>query len=312
MNQSNITPDMPVKDLASWYEAYCRQRGLRESSVKLYMKICPSFVRGLSDAGAAAVSDIKAPHIIKASLSFKSGYYLSAIHTFLNALAENSLTDRNYAYILPYFKRPQPVPSVYSSEEILRIEAAVKTSGSCRKRNYAMLLLATRLGIRAGDISRMNFNNLDFKSGTINLTQQKTAVPLCLPMLPGIKAALVDYIDNERAASDCPYVFLCIKPPYKNISVQSIWKFTARAIKASGIETAGRKTGAHAFRSSLASSMINDNIPYEAVRKVLGHNEQNAIKSYARLDTEQLRIYALDVPPAVGAFADFLSGRFGL
>lgn len=312
MNQSNTTPDMPVTELASWYEAYCRRKGLRESSVKLYMKICPSFVRGLSDAGAVTVSDIKASHIIKASLSLKSGYYLSSIHTFLNALAENSLTNRNYAYILPYFKRPQPVPSVYSPEEILRIEAAVRHSDSCGRRNYAMLLLATRLGIRAGDISRMTFDNLDFESEVIHLKQQKTAMPLCLPMLSEIKAALLDYIDNERPALDCPYVFLCIKPPYMNISVQAIWKFTTRAIKAAGIDISGRKTGAHAFRSSLASSMINGNIPYEAVRKILGHNEQNAIKSYARLDTGQLRIYALDVPPATGAFAGFLCGRFGL
>lgn len=63
------------------------------------------------------------------------------------------------------------------------------------------------------------------------------------------------------------------------------------------------------FRSSLASSMVNDNIPYDVVRKTLGHIDTNAIKSYARLDIEQLRAYELAVPKATDGFADFLAGK---
>lgn len=308
MSQISIMTDISVNELSSWYEEYCRCRGLKESSVKLYMKICPSFVQGLSAAGAVTVSDIGAKHIIKAALSLKSKYYLSVIHTFLNAMAAEGLTKRNYSYILPRFKRPQPIPTVYSTEEIQRVEAAINKSNPSGKRNYAMLLLSTRLGIRAGDISRLSFDNIDFASETICLTQQKTETPLELPMLPEIKAALLDYIINERPDSDCPYVFLRLPLPYSNISVQAIWKFTSRALKAAGINTSGKKRGSHAFRSSLASSMVNDNIPYEAVRMVLGHNEPNAIKSYARLDTERLKLYALEVPIASGDFAKFLTG----
>ena len=62
----------------------------------------------------------------------------------------------------------------------------------------------------------------------------------------------------------------------------------------------------------LPTAMINDNIPYEAVRKILGHTDQNAIRSYARLDMEQLRGYALPVMEATGIFAEFLEGRWSL
>src|SRR5699024_12830730 len=64
---------------------------------------------------------------------------------------------------------------------------------------------------------------------------------------------------------------------------------TRRSSDLAGIDPDGRKQGPHAFRSSLASSMVNDNIPYEVVRKTLGHTDQNAIRSYARLDLEQDR-----------------------
>ncbi|MCL2670446.1 MAG: tyrosine-type recombinase/integrase [Clostridiales bacterium] len=88
-----------------------------------------------------------------------------------------------------------------------------------------------------------------------------------------------------------------------------IGKIVRRGIYKAGIIPGGRSCGPHAFRSSLASSMVNDGLPYEAVRKTLGHTDPNAIKSYARLDIEQLRAYALPVPEASGGFADFLCGR---
>ena len=93
-------------------------------------------------------------------------------------------------------------------------------------------------------------------------------------MITDVKAALKQYLEEERACYDSPYVFLRIVPPYSHISVQAITKIVRTAIMAAGIDPAGRKQGAHAFRSSLASSMVNDNIPYEAVRKALGHTDQ--------------------------------------
>lgn len=131
-------------------------------------------------------------------------------------------------------------------------------------------------------------------------------------MVPDVKAALKQYLEEERACYDSPYVFLRIVPPYSHISVQAITKIVRTAIMAAGIDPAGRKQGAHAFRSSLASSMVNDNIPYEAVRKALGHTDQNAIQSYVSLDVEQLRNYALPVMEATGTFAAFLEGRWRL
>ena len=97
-----------------------------------------------------------------------------------------------------------------------------------------------------------------------------------------------------------------------NLLKSSYTKIVRTAIAAAGIDPDGRKQGAHAFRSSLASSMVNDNIPYEVVRKTLGHTDQNAIRSYARLDLEQLRGYALPVMEAAGTFAAFLEGRCSL
>lgn len=308
MRREEIILETSLERLLEAYENACRRNGLRESSVQLYRKLSLRFLKGLEDAGVTEVADIGPHEVSCACLALKSNYYLSAIHTFLRFLAEEGYTQRDYSYIVPLFKRPQPMPPVYSEAEIQRIEAAVNRQGPHGKRDYAALLLATRLGIRGGDIATLTFEELDFKRNTICLTQQKTAAPLALPMLPEIKAALLDYLEHERASSDSEYVFLSLKPPFSHISVHLLGKLTSTAIRSAGIIPGGRKCGPHAFRASLASSMVNDDVPYEVVRNTLGHTDVNAIKSYAKLDVERLRVYALAVPEAAGYFAKFLSG----
>ena len=80
-------------------------------------------------------------------------------------------------------------------------------------------------------------------------------------------------------------------------------------ISLAGIDPGNRKCGPHALRSSLASSMVNDDIPYETVRKVLGHSSNNAIKHYARIDIEKLRRYSLAPPAPASRFHAFLYGE---
>ena len=302
---SKLPPGLEI--LLSDYRNHCRRNGLRESSIELYLKEDRWFLHNLFVNGCETAAQISAGHIASACLTLKSNYYLSTVKTFLRFLYSDGYTDKDYSNIVPEYKRPQPMPSVYSEDEIRRAENM--DSGRCKKRNYAMLLLATRLGIRSGDITRLTFADVDFDKDIIRLIQQKTAARIELPLLPKIKAALTDYIDNERPESDSAYIFTISRPPYNRVTIMQIGKTTARALHNAGIECGARGRGPHAFRSSLASSMVNDNVPYEIVRKTLGHVDPNAIKSYARLDVEQLRMYSLAPPETSGGFAELLAGR---
>lgn len=308
MKREDIVLQTGLKELPGQYEKHCREKGLKDSSIQLYMKLGLRFLKGLEDAGAESAEDINAERVMQACLSLKSDYYWETTHTFAHFLAEGGYTDRDYSYVIPIHRRSQPMPSVYTTEEIIRIEAAIDTTCPNGKRAYAMLLLATRLGLRSGDIIGMTFQALDFGAGLIRLTQHKTGTAVELPLLPEVKMALLDYIEKERGDSEEPYVFLCRVPPYSHLSNSFMRKLVATAVKKAGIDPAGRKVGPRAFRSSLASSMVNDSIPYDVVRKTLGHRDLNAIKNYARLDMEQLRMYALEVPAATGDFSELLVG----
>jgi integrase len=80
------------------------------------------------------------------------------------------------------------------------------------------------------------------------------------------------------------------------------------SFKAAGVDIANKKHGPHALRSSMASSMVNRDIPYDVVRKALGHADPQAIKHYAKADIENLRLQAVDVPAPAGVFAMILQG----
>jgi len=307
---SAFEPALPpeFEKLLGDYRQHCQRNGLRDGSVALYEKECRWFLYNLADCGCAEASQITASRVVTACLALTSNSYLSTMRTFLRYCVDSGRTDRDYSYVIPPYKRPQPIPSVYSEEEIRRLEAAIDRGTPTGKRDYAIVLLATRLGLRLEDIRTVRFDELDFKKDVIRLVQEKTLVGLELPLISELKIALLDYIQSGRPNVDGA-VFRIGYPPYSQMTKTGIDACFRRAVRKAKLERGDRGCGPRAFRSSLTSSMVNDGVPYEAVRKTLGHIDQNAISHYARLDIERLRFYALPVPKATGAFADFLAGR---
>lgn len=306
------TPDeLPVglENLLTLYKEHCAEKGNCPSTVHRNEICCRPFLKLLADEGICGSDGIITASISRACLKLTCRRSFPTIRAFLRFLADNGHLNRDYSFLIPLFKSPQKMPSVYSVNEIQKIEEEAGRSRSIGKRDYAMLLLATRLGLRPSDIALMTIDKLDFQTGTIRLIQKKTGAPLELPMLPSIRNALLDYIQNTRGDSVSPYVFLSQQPPYPHVSTTVVSDCVRRSILAAGIDPKNRGVCARAMRSSLASSMVNDGIPYEVVRKTLGHRDKEAIRHYAKIDVEQLKLYTLEPPAATGHFADVLSGR---
>ena len=164
------------------------------------------------------------------------------------------------------------------------------------------------MGMRSGDIVGLRFNNLDFKYDRIHFIQQKTGNEQEYPMIPEVKFALLNYLKSARPSDDSDVVFLSTVSPYTPISTSAIRAMLKNAFIAADIPILGKKHGAHSLRASLASSLVNDDVPYEAVRKILGHTDPRAITHYAKIDLENLRLYALPAPSPTGNFKAYLYG----
>jgi len=162
--------------------------------------------------------------------------------------------------------------------------------------------------MRSSDIRNTTLDDLECINDKLFFTQQKTGEGHELLLLPEIKEALEDYISNGRPNTQDRRVFIRVRAPYQGLTSPGLHSETTKYFRAAGIDITGKKHGPHAFRSSMASSMVNDSVPYEAVSKILGHSDPNIIKHYAKLNVEMLRQCAIEVPEPSGKFKEFLQG----
>ncbi len=287
----------------------CIENGNKPLTVATKHRFCSHFILNLIELDCNVVDILSSAIIGKACIMITNKESWAVIRQFLSFLYRTNRISHDYSGIVPIYKRGTIIPVTYTENEINHLEATIDRSTPIGKRDYAFLLLATRLAMRSGDIVKLTYQNIDFSNDTISFTQEKTDEFLQLPLIPLIKDALMAYISNARPLSDSSFIFLRMHAPYLPITTSTLRFQTTTYFKKAKIDISGKKHGLHSFRSSLASSMVNDNVPYEAVRGVLGHVDPDAIKHYAKLDIERLRDYAIDVPEPTGLFKDFLDGK---
>ena len=265
------------------------------------------FLDELSKQDCKSLDVLSSACIAHACLKVTNHSLWGEIRLFLTYLTEFEGVTSDYSTIVPHYSKPYVIPSVYSVEEIKRIEEAVDTSTVLGKRDYAMILLASRMGMRSGDIANLTIEDV-LNRTDLDIIQTKTGNALHLPLISEVRLAIDDYL-SVRPESQTDIVFINAYAPYNPITTSTIRAALRKYIGLAGIDSGNRKRGPHALRASLASSMVNNDISYETVRKVLGHSSNNAIKHYARIDIENLRKYSLTPPPPSDRFSDFLHGE---
>jgi integrase/recombinase XerD len=234
---------------------------------------------------------------------------LGTARGFLSFLFENGVTKINLSNCVPRPRRPHPLPSVYSGAEVKRLLSSVDRTGSKGKRDYAILILAAYLGLRSSDIVNLSFGDIDRAAKTIRIIQTKTSRPLTLVMNNETEEAITDYIRDGRPQSSSGRIFLSSQAPFEPLTAGAGYAVALKYFNLSGIQAQGRRRGTHALRASYATALVAKGVPYAAVQKALGHEDQESAKYYVRLDVRRLRMCALDVPKPIGAFALMLEPK---
>jgi integrase len=217
-----------------------------------------------------------------------------------NWLFDNKKINFSGTEIFPHFA-PSSIKliSYFSSEEISKIFDTIDISTKNGKRDYLIVSLITYLGLRSSDIINLKFENIDWDNNMINIVQQKTGVPLSLPLIDEVKFPLIDYIKNARnnSSSDTETIIIkTIAPYFKYRTVSPLWHFVSNCVKKSGVSCEGRHYGPHSFRHSFASNMINNNVPLSAISQVLGHTNTKTTEKYLTIDKTNLEELSLEVP----------------
>ena len=186
---------------------------------------------------------------------------------------------------------------VWSEEEVTRMLNAIDRANPTGKRDYCIMAIAANYGIRTGDILGLTTNDIDWKNGVITIVQQKTGEPLILPLLEHIGKGIIDYWRNGRPISVVPEIFVQHTLPYQKLTVPMAYRIFNKYFEATGIEERPDvKQGLHSLRHSLASRLLEKDTPLNVISNILGHVNSDSTRNYIRIDINQLRKCALEVP----------------
>lgn len=291
---------------------HCAGNGNRPGTLRNKRDCCHRFLTNLIGLGCTDIQHMDGNIACRAVLMEKNKNFWTIISQFLRYLSNSGMTERDYSPLVPRYRAGNKLPSVYSKEDIASVESSIGRTTLQGKRDYAMILLATRLGMRRSDIARLTMDDIDYEKKRIGFTQLKTGIPIVLPLLPEIEDALRDYTGNLRGQSGGTPIFMRTKAPYQGIGPQLLRNVAAHCLEAAGVDTAGKRLGPHSFRASFATAMVNDGIPFGSVGKALGHSDPDMLRHYARLDIGILRKCAIAAQPPSGFFKEFLEGRMGI
>jgi site-specific recombinase XerD len=204
------------------YEKECEnneysKRGMRTRMQRLFFFIDyldARRVKNVNEITAEIISDYVKTIYAHHEKSISS--ILTTLRVFLRFLYLNQYTGEDLSLKVPKQSKYYypPVPSVWEKQDVVRMLKSVDRASPVGKRDYAILLLVAKLGIRVGDIKSLKLSDLNWEKKTIQIIQNKTKNTVTYPILNDIGWALIDYLKNARYVSNSEFVFIRMNAPY--------------------------------------------------------------------------------------------------
>jgi integrase/recombinase XerD len=225
---------------------------------------------------------------------------VAALRSFVRFLYHHGEIGRDFAPAIPNVPHwtLAGLPKYISAEAVQRVLDQCERQTPLGRRNYAMLLLLARLGLRGGEVLRLNLEDLDWESAQITIRATKGPGWTRLPLPPDAAKAIADYLRHDRPSCESRRVFLRAHAPHRGLFANSAIQLAVRTgLKRAGV-TAPRM-GAHLFRHSLATTMLKQGSSLEDIGQLLRHRSPDTTTLYAKVDLNALRPLALPWPGGV-------------
>lgn len=290
----------PAAKILNTYEEYLRsERGLVGSTILNYkdfvrkflverFRARPVHVRELTSSDISAFVLQHAPAMSPRRAQFMT----SAFRSFFRFLFRCGELETDLAVCVPTVAgwRLTTAPKYLTPEEVARVLETCDRATPTGQRDYAVLILLARLGLRAGEVVALQLDDLDWRTGEI-IIRGKGLFHDRMPLPCDVGEALTSYLRQDRPRSKTRRVFLCMKAPRRGFTGPStVTTIVRRALSRADLHPALK--GAHLLRHSLATSMLRSGVKMNEIGEVLRHRAPNTTEIYAKVDFEALRSLA--------------------
>lgn len=217
---------------------------------------------------------------------------VSAMRSFLRFLFRYGETRRDLSTAVPTVPawRLSEVPKYIKPEEIELVLEACDRTTSVGRRNYSILLLIARLGLRAGEVVALELGNINWRTSELTIRGKGQSCDR-LPLPQSAGEALAIYLKNDRPECSTRRVFVRTRAPYRGFKDSTtVSTIVRRTVERSGLSTPSK--GAHLLRHSLATGMLRKGASMAEIGELLRHRSPNSTEIYAKVDIEGLRSIA--------------------
>jgi integrase/recombinase XerD len=290
------------------YEAYLREdRGLSPVTGPRHWFVLGQFLRQRFGDGPITPRQITADDVtryvvdqIPARSPASAQLHASALRSFLRFLWQTGETNVDLTAAIPPVRRWRlvDVPKYLTPDEVRRLLAACNRSSPVGRRDYAILLLLARLGLRGGEIVRLELDDINWHAGEL-LVPGKGCVRSRLPLPCDVGDALATYLRCDRPRCQTRRVFGRVRAPHRPLGHPSTVSTLVRmALTRAGINAPMK--GAHVVRHSLATDLLRRGASLADIGDVLRHQQPQTTEIYAKVDLTRLRLIAQPWPSGGG------------
>jgi integrase len=284
------------------FRVWLETAGCAVSTVPAYTTVAGQFVAFLDTRGGLAGLDAAGVGAFVATLAgyqFKTvEQKLCAVRSFLKFASGEGLIEAAVLEAVPSVKsrKQTRIPSIWDPGEVTKILEAVDRGNPCGKRDYAIILLIARLGLRSIDVKRLEFSDFDWPGNRLCVVQSKTGHRMWLPLLKDVGWAVIDYIRAGRPVSGARQVFIRHTAPIGAFSDQDhLHQILLKYARAAHVPVSEkRRHGMHSLRHTLATRLMEDGTPVEQIADILGHQSVQSTGVYLKSSLGLLATCALD------------------
>lgn len=301
----NVLSKPYFKNIIDKFKQYCINKEYCILTIENYTKNSAKFLDYADSQGIVSCNEISLDLLnsyIKTIIGFAHGTLdkiLKSLKSFSKFMYLDGLNDTDYSFNIPKIKQKvhKRIPSTWTVDNIKKLISVIDRGSPLGKRDYAIILLACRLGLRTSDIKKLKLENFHWEKEKLIFTQSKTGNTITLPLLQDVGWAVIDYLKYGRPKIDIPYVFFRLTPPFLPFSEEyGLDLMIKKYMKKAHIPIFPKKrVGMHSLRHTLASLLLENDTPLPTISNILGHVDINSTAIYLKVDIKKLKECPLNI-----------------